>query len=248
MSVEQAEIRQAVLHYESIGRGPDMIWGHGLSVHRAVEEALPLLDLARLGVRLVRYDARGHGASQALADHLGIDRYMAAGASMGCGTALHAAVLAPERVRALVLVIPPTGWELRAAQAHLWEATARLLETEGIEAVLAARSEVPPPDPFIGDEGFRAGQTAATRSWDVGRLAHVMRGAAFADLPPREAVAAIDVPALVLAWTGDPIHPVGVAEELAGLIASAELHVASPRAEVDAWTDLVAAFLTASAS
>lgn len=35
------------------------------------------------------------------------------GASMGAGTALHAVVAYPERVAALVLVIPPTCYEIR---------------------------------------------------------------------------------------------------------------------------------------
>ena len=69
--------------------------------------------------RVIRYDARGHGESDAtanpddyaypllgadalaLATALGVDRFVAGGASMGSATALHAAVQAPERIVAL---------------------------------------------------------------------------------------------------------------------------------------------------
>jgi 3-oxoadipate enol-lactonase len=258
----RAEVRGARLAYETSGSGPRLIWGHGLSMNRVSDAALGALDWGRVPASVVRYDARGHGESEstpdldgysweelgrdqlALADTLGIGEYIAGGASMGCGTALHAAVLAPDRVQSLVLVIPPTGWESRAAQAEQWEVSAALVEREGVEALIAARATIEPPDPFRGDEDRRRRQAAATRAWDPRRLAHVLRGAARANLPERDAVAGITVPALILAWTGDPVHPESTARQLSGLLRHSELHVASTAAEVGSWTDRVAEFVT----
>ena len=254
-------VRGARLAYETRGSGPPFIWGHGLSMNRVSDDELGPLDWTRIPAAVVRYDARGHGESEstpelggygwaelgrdqlALADALGIGEYIAGGASMGCGTALHAAVLAPDRVRRLVLVIPPTGWETRAAQAEQWEASAALIEREGVEALIEARAALEPPDPFRGDEARRQRQAAATRAWEPGRLALVMRGATRANLPDRGAVAGIAVPTLILAWTGDPVHPESTARELAGLIRGSELHVASTAAEVGSWTERVAGFV-----
>jgi pimeloyl-ACP methyl ester carboxylesterase len=70
-----------------------------------------------------------------------------------------------------------------------------------------------------------------------------MRGATVADLPDRADIARIGVPALVLAWTGDPVHPVSTAEELHSLIPDAELHVSSTRSDMDSWTDRTRLFL-----
>jgi pimeloyl-ACP methyl ester carboxylesterase len=70
-----------------------------------------------------------------------------------------------------------------------------------------------------------------------------MRGATEANLPERAALAQIGVPALILAWTGDPIHPVSTAEELAALIPDAELHVASTASDMDDWTAHTNTFL-----
>jgi 3-oxoadipate enol-lactonase len=237
-----------------------VIWGHGLTLNRASDADMGLLDWDRIPVSVVRYDAVGHGESAsppdisrfswlelardqlALADALGLGRYAAAGASMGCGTALHAAVLEPERVRALVLALPPTAWEARAAQAAQWEVTARVIETEGLEALIAMRADLELPDPYKGNEQRRAQQAAATRAWDPDRLAMVMRGATLANFPDRPQVAQITVPALILAWSGDAIHPLATAEELASLLPEAELHVASSASDLLGWTDLTREF------
>ena len=81
------------------------------------------------------------------------------------------------------------------------------------------------------------------RAWDPVRLARVFRGAANADFPSRDAVADIDAPTLILAWTGDPVHPVDSAEQLHELIPDARLTIASTPADLATWTDLVADFV-----
>jgi len=247
-----AQVRGATLAYEQAGTGLDVIWGHGLSQTRRDENVLALIDWSRVPARVTRYDARGHAGYHwdalardqlALADHLGIDTYVAAGASMGCGTALHAAVQAPRRVAALVLVIPPTAWETRATQAEMWAQSAATIEHDGVEPMIEARAAMPLPDPLASRPDQRERQAEATRRWDPTRLAHVMRGAAGADLPSRDAVAAIVTPTLILAWTGDPVHPLTTADELASLIPHADTHVASTAEDLAGWTDLMAAFV-----
>ncbi len=257
-----ASVRGAELAYEQLGdTGPDLIWGHGLSQSRAAEVEVGLIEWSAVPARVVRYDARGHGDSSsppelrsygwdelardqlALADHLGIDEYIAAGASMGCGTALHAAVSAPERVRSSILVIPPTAWETRAAQASEWGRSADVIEQHGVEPVIAARAELPLPGPLAADPTIRDRQARVTRAWEPARLARVMRGAAHADFPPRDAVASIAVPTMILAWTGDPVHPESTASELHELIAGSTLHVARTAEDLATWTGLVAEFV-----
>ncbi|MGF1596946.1 MAG: alpha/beta fold hydrolase [Acidimicrobiales bacterium] len=258
---ETTTVRGAEIGHQTTGDGPDLVWGHGLTQSRALEDVDPLVDWLRVPVRVTRYDARGHGVSTTtpdpddyswsalaldqleLASALGIDRYVAAGASMGCATALHAAIAAPDRITGLVLVIPPTGWETRAAQIDQYGATAHVLATRGVEPVLAARAGLPVPDPFVGDERRAARQEAGLRSWDPERLAQVFRGATRADLPARNAIATVTVPALILAWTGDPAHPASSAEELAALLPTNQCHLAATAAEVEGWTDLVAGFV-----
>lgn len=257
-------IRGVAIDHERAGSGPTLVWGHGLTSSRA-EEAVPpvLLDWPRIQEHLdvVRYDARGHGRSGvsadldgyrwdelaldqlALADHLDLGPCIVGGASMGAATALHTAVLAPERVRALALAIPPTAWETRAAQAGNYRRMAELIDAGSLDQVLAAGRLMPPPDPFVGLDGWHDRSAARLRGFDPARLATLFRGASGADLPAPEAVATIKVPILILAWSGDPGHPVDTARRLHELVPQAVVHEASTPEEVATWTDRLVDFV-----
>lgn len=255
-------IRGADLVGEWTGDGRPLIWGHGLTGSRAIEDTSPLIDWTAVPARVLRYDARGHGESTstpdaadygwdglardqlALASACGVGGYISAGASMGCGTALHAAVLEPRHIEALILVIPPTAWETRAAQVSNYATAANVISAKGVEPLIAANATLPPPDPFVGDETRAAAREAAVRSWQPDRLAQVMLGATTADFPERDAVASLVVPTLLLAWTGDAGHPASTARELHDLIAGSELHLASTPEQITSWTGLVADFVS----
>ena len=260
----RTEVRGVTIDHEVTGAGRPLVWGHGLTSSRADEVEPPsLLDWTRLAgaARVVRYDARGHGRSGytddpghygwdalaadqlALAEALGVDRFTAGGASMGAATALHAAAMAPERIERLVLAIPPTAWETRAEQAGIYLQMADIVQARGVEPLIRAGADLPPPDPLAGEPTWEQRRVARLRSADPVRLAGVLRGAATTDLPPPEVVAAIDAPTLVLAWTGDAAHPVSTAERLVELMAGAELAVAATAAELATWTDRISAFL-----
>ena len=258
-------VRDVDLHYAITGEGPTFVWGHGLTSSRAREDQFGLLDWSRLATdhKVVRYDARGHGDSGssaepatyhwrelaldqlALADALGIDRYVAGGASLGCATALHAATIAPDRITALVLAIPPTAWATRAAQQQNYELTAQLVDAGKIDALVDGVRATPPPDPLVGVDAWRDGFEDTIRSTDPVRLARLFRGAAIADLPDPDAIARLEQPTLILAWTGDPGHPMATAERLQELLPHAQLHAASTLEQLDAFTDITIDFLTA---
>lgn len=246
------------------GDEPAFVWGHGLTSSRAREDEGLMLDWERLSsaVATLRYDARGHGESELTDDtadygwdqlaldqlelttQLGINRYVAGGASMGAATALHAAVTAPDRITGLLLVIPPTAWETRAEQVDQYAKMARILDRYGVDPLLsAAATDMAIPDPFAGRGLWEQSRSDALRAADPARLAMVFRGAGTADFPSREQVASIGVPTRILAWSGDPGHPVSSAEELAGLIPDAELRIASTWDEQRAWTDDALNFL-----
>ena len=258
-------VRDVDLHYDVFGDGPTFVWGHGLTSSRARENQIGLLDWPRLSANhtLVRYDARGHGDSGssaepatyhwrelaldqlALADAMGVDRYVAGGASLGCATALHAATIAPQRIAALVLGIPPTAWATRAAQQQNYELTAQLVDAGKIDALVDGARALPPPDPLVGVAAWRDGFEDTIRTTDPVRLARLFRGAAIADLPDPVAVARLEQPTLILAWTGDPGHPMATAERLKELMPQAQLHAATTFDELTAFTDITLDFLAA---
>lgn len=254
-------IGEAVVVHERSGDGRDMIWGHGLTQNRRLEDDAGLFDWSGTPARLLRYDARGHGDTTStpdlaaytwaalaqdqldLADALGIDSFVSGGASMGCATALHAATIQSDRIDALVLVIPPTGWETRAAQVDTYLAGADAIEQRGVEVVIAARAAIAPPDPFADDPSYHERQATGLRSWDPIRLATAFRGAARADLPERDEIAGLSQPALILAWSGDAGHPVSTAEELDQLLPQSTMHIAATSNEVEKWPAIVSEFI-----
>ena len=75
------------------------------------------------------------------------------------------------------------------------------------------------------------------------RMAANFRGAAYADLPPLADLASITAPTLVLAWSGDPGHPVSTAQRLEATLPDVRVSIASTAAEFANWTAQVAAFL-----
>ena len=70
-----------------------------------------------------------------------------------------------------------------------------------------------------------------------------MEGGFRRDLPGASAIATLRVPTLVLAWTGDPGHPMSTAERLVELMPHAELVIASTFDELLTWTATATAFL-----
>ncbi|QGV77148.1 alpha/beta fold hydrolase [Streptomyces ficellus] len=250
--------RGARLAYEVAGSGPLAVYAHGGFAGRAAEDRMGLFDWAPVvaaGRRLVRYDARAHGRSTggpvdgdyaypaladdllALLDHLGARGPAdAMGASMGCGTVLHAAVRAPWRFSRLVLLIPPTAWTTREAYARGTREAAETVEREGVDAWLAGRTRRTPPPAVAG-----VPDVPPTPHERV--LPSVLRGLAMSDLPPPESLARLRLPSLVLAWADDPGHPLSTAETAARLL-GAGLHVSRTRADVRTWGERVAEFLT----
>lgn len=241
-----------------------VVWGHGLTGSRRAEDDSGLFSFGDASVaagwRYVRYDARGHGRSPkphsavayqwdclagdmlGVADAAGAERFCAAGASMGAATALYTALSVPQRVEALILVIPPTAWETREGQRDLYRGMAAIVERKGVERLLDAM-EGEAPRTMFGDEG-KARSIRNVEAMDCTALPYVFRGAGASDLPAPEEVAQVEVPALILCWSGDDGHPVSTGERLADLIPGAELHVATTPEEVLAWPERVGAFLS----
>ncbi|MFJ9695538.1 alpha/beta fold hydrolase [Kitasatospora sp. NPDC101183] len=252
------------IDYEDHGDGPLALYAHGALLSREVEDQWGLLDWQAVkdlpGRRFVRYDARSHGASgdgRPLAEDHTWERFAAdlvevlgqlgdghpvagLGASLGAASLLWAAVEDPSRFDRLVLVIPPPAWEARAEKGGAYRELAELVRTQGADAFVSQIGTGPVP-PSLADHPFPSKTVGA----HPGRLPAVFEGLALSNLPPRERIAELRLPTLVLALADDPGHPLSTAEELAGLIPGAELHVATDSAGIGAWAQLIARFLAA---
>lgn len=180
--------------------------------------------LVRAGARVVLWDYRGHGRSEAPADvgaysidtvvdDLGrvLDATAAAtpavlgGLSFGGLASLHFALLHPERVRALLLVGSGPGFKKPEAQARweeMVERTAGFLETKGLEAFVASRASAT----LVGRRPELPAARAAARaivSQDATGLANFGRRVSGLAPPVIDELGRIDVPALVIVGADD---------------------------------------------
>lgn len=255
-------VRGVPISYSSLGSGPLVINAHGLSASRANNARMGLPDYSEitgLGYQLVSYDARGHGLSGgapraedytwsaladdllALADLLSPQAPVAAiGCSMGTGTLLHAATRRPGRFTSLVLTAPPTAWQTRAAQADVYRTMAEVVQASGPEAAqeLFAQAPVGVPPVFADIPGYPAAPDIAFEL-----LPEVFRGAGRSDLPSPGLIGTIELPTLILAWAGDPGHPVSTAEGLAEALPNAQLHVTETHEDLLTWGARAASFI-----
>ena len=244
------------------GDHPTVVGLHGLGQSRVNEDTAGYLDwppIYNAGRRTVRYDARGHGRSTgqalpedytwsrladdllALLDHLAPgEPVVAVGVSMGAGTLLHAVTRRPERFRRLALVIPPTAWATRAAQADGYRQMEKLFDAQGRDSLLAAAASAPTP-PLLE----ALGRTSPPPDVDERLFSAVLRGAAGADFPDQEAIAAIEQPVMLLPWTDDPGHPMSTSEQLHDLLPNSTLKLTQTVEDLRAIGTTVAAFLSA---
>ena len=121
-----AEVNGQRLRFEDTGgSGPPVIFSHGFLMDR--EMFAPQVKALSPEFRVITWDQRGFGETGfdgrpftywdsardacGLLDHLGLDQAVLGGMSQGGFLSLRAALLAPDRVRALVLIDTQSGTE-----------------------------------------------------------------------------------------------------------------------------------------
>jgi pimeloyl-ACP methyl ester carboxylesterase len=145
-----AEVNGVRLYYEAAGKGRAVVFVHGFGC--GIRSWDPQVEALRQQYRVIAYDVRGHGLSdapseaaaysqatsiedlRALLAHLKIRRTTLIGLSMGGNIALNFALMHPQRVSALVIADTGAGSDGTAdwiAGAHGF---ATALETGGTEA------------------------------------------------------------------------------------------------------------------
>ncbi len=222
---------------------PVVILGSSIGSTRDMwERALPVLAER---FRVVRYDARGHGASPvpdgpyaisdlagdvlALADRLGVERFSFAGLSLGGMTGMWLGAHAPERIERLVLLCTVPHYEDAAA----WRERAALVRAEGSGAVADASMA------RWFTDGFRAAEPATVAAFRAGLAATPAEGyaaccEALAVLDLRADLAAITAPTLVIAGREDAAAPPEAMRAIADGIAGAGFEILSPAAHLAA--------------
>jgi 3-oxoadipate enol-lactonase len=136
-----------ITYHDSGGDGPAVVLSHGYLMDSSMFD--PQVAALAPGYRVITWDERGFGGTRAsgpfsywdsasdvlgLLDHLGIERAILGGMSQGGFLSLRAALQAPQRVRALVLIDSQAGLENPEA-APAYEEMERIWLEQGPEPV-----------------------------------------------------------------------------------------------------------------
>ena len=214
------------LHAEAHGEGIPLVLSCGLCTTAANWQP-QVAPLARAGLRVVLWDFRGHGRSDAPDDPSAYDldrvvddlrrvldwaapgeTAIVGGLSFGGLLSLHLALLHPERVRALLLVDTGPGFKNPEAQAR-WEAqverTAAFAETQGMRAFVESRAAATMIGLWPERPAARAAADAIAAQQPHG-IAHFARRVAGPARPVIDRLAEIRAPALVLVGEKDEAY------------------------------------------
>ena len=218
------------------GSGPPIVFAHGLTGNRSGVIAQFEPFLAEYSI--VAFDQRGHAEStpvhdsnlydprlmaddlRAVMDACRIERAVVGGESMGAATALLFALAHPERTTALLLTVPAFGSRPNPDRETIRQ-MGDLIEKGGVEAYLeysrtANRYNLP--------DDVRATIRERLLRHDERSLATACKTVIdWVVLPDLSKLADIRVPACIVGWRGDPLHPFDLAEEMAAAIPGATL-------------------------
>jgi pimeloyl-ACP methyl ester carboxylesterase len=194
--------------------------------------------LAAQGNRVVTMDPLGHGSSsrpreawrysmasfatqtQALLDHLELDRAVVGGTSLGANITLELASRAPERVVGMLVEMPVLDNAIPACGAAFTPLLFALTFGEPAMRTLARGARAVPrgPLPFLAEIGL---------DWiaqDPAPSAAVLSGILYGRVAPdHNERRAIETPALVIGHPRDPVHPFSDAGMLASELPNGKL-------------------------
>ncbi len=162
-----ADVNGQRLRFEdSGGDGPPVILSHGFLMDR--EMFAPQVAALAPEFRVITWDERGFGETEfdlqpftywdsardclGLLDHLGIDRAVLGGMSQGGFLSMRATLLAPERVRALVLIDTQSGTEDPERLPAYRQMQQTWLEAGPIDALTQTVANLIIGDPILNEQ------------------------------------------------------------------------------------------------
>ncbi len=246
--------------YTIHGDGPrTCVLIHGLLFSQRLHERLAA-ELALRGHRVVTVDLLGHGASDrprelqaysmlscarqvvGLLDHLGVEKGVVGGMSLGANATLEVAALAPERLQGMVIEMPLLEKALLGCAIAFTPAMVAMTVGEPAMKVVQNVARRVPRLPWFPD------QLVDLVRQDPGPSGAVIQGLFFARIaPPREERRTFTTPALIIGHRFDPVHPFSDSGDLHEELKNSRLIEANSILELrlrpERLTDEIAAFL-----
>ena len=218
------------LSYAEFGEGDrTVVLLHGLLLSGRMHEPLARA-LADRGNRVITLDLLGHGESErprdmwrysmtffgeqtiGLLDHLGVEQAVVLGTSLGANAALEASVIAPDRMRGLVIEMPVLDGALVACGVAFLPLLLTMKYGEPVLRLVQSAANLVPRGrlPWLADVGLDTVRQAP------GPSGAVLEGLFFGRIAPhRFERRQIEAPTLVIGHPRDPVHPFSDAGMLA---------------------------------
>lgn len=257
----RATIDGVGLNYELTGSGPTIALTHGIGGTGA--DFAPVVDGLSRRFQVLTWDVRGFGASDrpaegysiarfaadlaGLLDHIGVDKAVIMGTSMG-GTITQRFILDfPEKTAAAVIM--STSSQVNERARDMWFRQADAIEQEGMAAWVRRSRPPEQTDEYLAQHPeVREAEERRIRNNPDGRVyAQVAR--AVADYNYTEDLKSVRIPTLVLVGSEDKQTPPGGSVIISRAIPDAELHILEgfghglPRETPDQVVNLVTTFL-----
>lgn len=254
-------VNDIVLHYRIDGPAgaPVLVLVNSLGTDPRIWDGV----IALLGerYRVVSYDKRGHGLSDApqgdysiddhaadlhgLLDHLGIEQLALAGVSVGGLIAQRFALLHPARLTALILC----DTAAKIGEAAMWNSRIEAVRNGGLSSIADAVMTR-----WFTDD-FRAGRSTELAAWRnlferMSATGYIGTCAALRDADLRDTVPAIATPTLVVVGDQDLSTPVDLVRDTAQRIPGARFHIIADAGHIpsieqpEALTALITTFLS----
>lgn len=254
-----ADLEDVALHYSDEGDpdGAPVVFANALGCDlRLWDEVVPLLPE---GVRVIRYDKRGHGLSscpegpytmgalvrdaERLLEFLGVTPCVFVGLSIGGMIAQGLAVKRPDLLRALVL----SNTAVRIGTREIWQERMNAVRADGIETLADATMARWFTRPFRESPDCQLWRNMLTRQPVEGYLGCC---AAISGTDFCTPTSGLNLPTLAIAGSEDGSTPPDLVRETAGLIRGARFHLIRGAGHLPcvekpgAYAEVVNAFLT----
>jgi pimeloyl-ACP methyl ester carboxylesterase len=229
------------LVYDEYGEGervvvllPGLLFSR--KMHRPLAE-----ELAKGGQRIICLDLLGHGESDrppemwnygmtafgrqaiALLDHIGVDKAVIGGTSLGANVTLEAAAVAPCRVRGMLIEMPVLDNALLGCALAFTPLLVGLTFGAPVARVIGAGARLVPRGGWLLSD-----MMLDWLSQDPKPSASVLQGLFYGRVaPPREEREKMSCPTLVIGHYRDPVHPFSDSDMLVRELENARLVEAS---------------------
>lgn len=228
------ELNNITIHYQEDGTadGAPVVFANSLGTHLRLWN--PILPHLPEGLRIIRYDMRGHGQTtvpkppysmgalvsdiEALLDHLGVKDAVFVGLSVGGLVAQGLAAKRRDLIRALVL----SNTAAKIGTHEIWQGRFDLIREGGMEAVADATMERWFSKAWHGTDQIQYWRDMLTATQPDG---YIGTGQAIAGTDFYTTTAALTLPMLAIAGAHDGATPPDLVRETQELVKGSRFHL-----------------------